>query len=181
MPETTNISNNMQTCPTCGNSVSASAVMCRFCGHLFYELGDNPNQTVVVERPPSLVNPDEDTSTISGTSRFALSSVLYISIERMNTPISRTLRDKPIFIGRSDTTILGGDDIDLTPYNARDRGVSRRHAQIYYQEGEIYLEDLGSSNGTLVNGVPLSAHAPYKLRDGDEVILGKMMLWVNFS
>lgn len=50
-------------------------------------------------------------------------------------------------------------------------GVSRRHARVYQQEGAVWLEDLGSRNGTFVNGLRLGA--PRRLESNDEVRLGQ--------
>jgi len=50
-----------------------------------------------------------------------------------------------------------------------DTTVSRRHAQIERQDGDVVLTDLGSSNGTFVNGRRVQ-QAP--LRPGDEVVIG---------
>jgi DNA-binding winged helix-turn-helix (wHTH) protein len=57
--------------------------------------------------------------------------------------------------------------------------VSRRHARLVILSGLATLEDLGSKNGTFVNGIRLSA--PVALRDGDEVRVGsvKMTLRVH--
>ena len=51
-----------------------------------------------------------------------------------------------------------------------DRGVSRRHARIFRQGGQWWVEDLGSSNGTHVNGLKLVQPVP--LRPGDQVQVG---------
>lgn len=48
--------------------------------------------------------------------------------------------------------------------------VSRRHARIVVSEGEARLEDLGSKNGTCLNGRRITSAVP--LRDGDEIRLG---------
>ena len=48
--------------------------------------------------------------------------------------------------------------------------VSRRHARIYYQDGDYQVEDLGSSNGTSVNGQRLETARP--LKPGDILQLG---------
>jgi Ca-activated chloride channel family protein len=47
------------------------------------------------------------------------------------------------------------------------KGVSRFHCQIRRQDGQLLLEDLGSTNGTLVGGLPIQK--PYVLSAGDEV------------
>ncbi len=48
-----------------------------------------------------------------------------------------------------------------------DRQVSRRHARIFRVDDTYYIEDLGSKNGTWVNGEPV--HGPRRLEDGDEI------------
>lgn len=77
-----------------------------------------------------------------------------------------------------------GDDealeIDLNKYGAGELGVSRRHAQIHVQESELYIRDLGSTNGTRLNGVLIPANQPVRLRDGDELELGQFRTIVRF-
>jgi len=48
-----------------------------------------------------------------------------------------------------------------------DRFLSRRHARLYRDGDDSLIEDLGSRNGTLVNGVRISA--PTKVRPGDVI------------
>ena len=54
--------------------------------------------------------------------------------------------------------------------------VSRRHAVLRRQGGDLVVEDLGSSNGTMVNGERLSG--PRALRDGDKLKLGAVEIRV---
>jgi pSer/pThr/pTyr-binding forkhead associated (FHA) protein len=49
-------------------------------------------------------------------------------------------------------------------------GVSRYHARIALARGEAVIEDLGSKNGTLVNGEPIPRAR--RLADGDEIRVG---------
>jgi FHA domain len=58
-----------------------------------------------------------------------------------------------------------------------DPGVSRRHARILQQNGGVIVEDLGSSNGTYVNGERISG--PVELAAGDEVQLGNTVLGIE--
>ena len=79
-------------------------------------------------------------------------------------------------IGRWDAD--GGifPDIDLDSDDPEAK-VSRRQARITLREGEYFLEDLGSTNGTFINrGKRLAAGARQPLRDGDEIIVGKTFL-----
>jgi ABC-type multidrug transport system ATPase subunit/predicted component of type VI protein secretion system len=50
-------------------------------------------------------------------------------------------------------------------------GVSRRHARLFQQDGSYFIADLGSSNGTFLNGERLSG--PRRLQPGDEITLGQ--------
>jgi len=67
-----------------------------------------------------------------------------------------------------DSNVLGRS----TTANVRlaDREVSRKHSQIDLEGDRFILRDLGSSNGTFLNGKRISA--PAKLEDGDEVVIG---------
>ena len=51
------------------------------------------------------------------------------------------------------------------------RQVSRRHARVYPQERGVWVEDLGSKNGTFLNGERLEPGKPARLRDGDTLVL----------
>ncbi len=55
-------------------------------------------------------------------------------------------------------------DCDIT---LPDRLVSRHHARLFQKDGTFWLEDLGSKNGTYVNGEPVTS--PRELKDGDEI------------
>lgn len=54
---------------------------------------------------------------------------------------------------------------------ANDSEVSRKHARIILQAGGFILEDLGSTNGTFVNGQRLMG--PHVLRPGEVIMLGE--------
>jgi hypothetical protein len=54
--------------------------------------------------------------------------------------------------------------------------VSRRHCEIWREDGAFYIKDLGSTNGTAVNGRSLKPHVPRLLHDGDLV----QLLWFQF-
>jgi hypothetical protein len=57
-----------------------------------------------------------------------------------------------------------------------DSAVSRKHCEIWREDGAYYIKDLGSSNGTAVNGERLRPHMPRLLNDGDCV----QMVWFEF-
>lgn len=65
--------------------------------------------------------------------------------------------------------VLGrSTDADLTVAVAQ---LSRRHARFEHRDDQWWLTDLGSTNGTWVNGEPIGER-PVALGDGDQIVLG---------
>lgn len=85
-----------------------------------------------------------------------------------------------IIVGRSSEEDERHPGLDLAPFDAYQHGVSRQHAAITQHEGSLYIEDLGSTNGTRINGFQLVARRKYRLRDGDEVEIGRIRTLVQF-
>lgn len=71
--------------------------------------------------------------------------------------------DKPIVVGRS-------SDLDMVLVEDM---VSRKHAKIAMQQDQIWIEDLGSTNGTFVNGEKIKRA---RLKEGDRVLIGTSIL-----
>lgn len=88
---------------------------------------------------------------------------LVISDDEGKTTTVPLVRDE-ITIGRKE-----GNTIRLT-----DRNVSRRHAKLQKQNGGYVLQDLGSYNGTVINGTRLSDQRALKM--GDQIVIGDYKL-----
>lgn len=58
--------------------------------------------------------------------------------------------------------------------------ISRAHLRISLKEGVVYVEDLGSTNGSSVNMAPLMPNTPISLRSGDALAMGKITFQVRF-
>jgi FHA domain len=88
-----------------------------------------------------------------------------------------------IVVGRAVDSDVNKNEInfDLTPHGAYHFGVSRRHSQMTLKEGYLYLEDLGSTNGTRINGFQLTANQKYRLRDGDEIEFARLRTSIQFK
>jgi len=76
-------------------------------------------------------------------------------------------------VGRIDPVTGIHPEIDLTPIDVK-RSTSRRHARIRREDDGSYsvIEDVGTMNGTFVNGVRLSAGRAFPIRPGDTVTFG---------
>ncbi len=84
----------------------------------------------------------------------------------MELPPSLTV----IHIGKANDRIP--PDIDVSGFPSSEI-VSRIHADIRVESDSYYLEDVGSSNGTYVNNMPLPMGNRHRLRPGDRISLGK--------
>lgn len=87
--------------------------------------------------------------------------------------------DRTIVIGRSDVQSGFYPDMDLTLDGGTEAGVSRSHAQIIFVNGNCLVEDLGSSNGTSVNGQRLAPRVPQLLSSRDKLQLGAIQIRVE--
>ena len=87
--------------------------------------------------------------------------------------------DTPIEIPRELSVVRIGKPNDQTPPNIDVSGfpdsdiVSRVHANLRVEGDVYYIEDVGSSNGTYINGLPLAVGNRHRLRAGDRIALGK--------
>lgn len=84
-----------------------------------------------------------------------------------------------VIIGRGDSRSGVRPDIDLSLEGAGQAGVSRRHCRLMMRGGEWLVEDLMSTNYTLLNGTRIASHTPTPVSAGDEIRLGKLTLTVG--
>jgi hypothetical protein len=86
-----------------------------------------------------------------------------------------------LIMGRADPASDDKPDIDLTNFQAIEKGVSRRHAAIKRKSTILNVVDLKSPNGTYLNGKKLFPNQARLVRDGDEIRLGNLVLTVHFE
>jgi len=112
----------------------------------------------------------DQTSTLSH-SRPELKRIGLLTM--VTSPAGIPQRIRPYRIEERETIIGRDADAHLV---LNDSSVSRKHARIISQNNEFYLEDLGSSNGTHVDDVPVMFSV---LRAGDLVQMGKLAFWFD--
>lgn len=161
-------------CPNCGKPNQKHELVCYSCGQL-------------LEPPAS----EFETRTLAETNDLAFSndffgqdSTLILSIRDVNEPFYvRPQQSDQMVIGRSTSGSAVIPDIDVGPYGGDKLGVSRLHLTIRFEVATHTLSvfDLGSSNGSYINGQRLHPHEVRVLRDGDELRLGKLVISVRFK
>ena len=85
-----------------------------------------------------------------------------------------------VSLGRVVEGAEGRPDVDLSPYNGQELGVSKFHCVIKRVGSNLTIQDSSSTNGTWLNGQRLNNGDPHFLHDGDSLFLGHLPLAVYF-
>lgn len=82
----------------------------------------------------------------------------------------------PIYI-RKESILLGS--MEGCDYILNQDGISRMHAKLMRKDGEVYVTDLNSTNGTMLNGKRLESGQEYKLKVGDIIAFAHQGFFVK--
>lgn len=168
----------MISCPTCNNNEPTGALFCSECGTRLVVMeipttnAIDRNQTGLLMFQPrnSSPPPVAFTSTIPDVSisLHLIESGMILHLPRQSEiTIGRIVEGQPIL-----------PDVDLSQYEAFSQGVSRLHSALKVNIQQVFITDLGSSNGTRVNGQKISPNVDYPLNHGDVVALGKFKIQI---
>ncbi len=166
----------MKICPYCTYSNREGVLFCEECGQILYTTQGAATSTKKLPVGTGGLSAKGGW----GTARFNQSATIVLQIRDNPSPIEIVPQQETI-IGRYDGSSSSTPTIDLTPYGAYENGVSRIHAAIRRGEDTLTLVDLGSVNGTHLNGQRLIPNQPRVLRDGDEIRIGKLVCHVYFK
>ena len=167
----------MVKCPVCQAEHPENTPFCDECGS--YLLGDNGNETDLLPVGGVTWMNREETSGAPGvdvTSPLGLKLTVPESGREVEVPLTEEVN-----IGRLDAVSASFPDVDLTRDDALDKGISRHHAKITRRGREVFIEDLGSLNGTFLNREKLAPFLPQTIKSGDELQLGGLTLQVSFT
>ena len=159
-------------CRVCNNEEYQGSIYCSECGSQLVFLTGKKVDTLVY--PSQIQGLDLDfNNTIPKNLLESRNFILYYpdGEEVLNLP------DQSEFtIGRFVQGQVITPDVDLTRYNAFDNGISRLHATIRIDEeiNKVFVIDLGSANGSSVNGYDIPANSEVPLNHGDMLSLGKL-------
>jgi pSer/pThr/pTyr-binding forkhead associated (FHA) protein/FixJ family two-component response regulator len=89
---------------------------------------------------------------------------------------------QPVSFGRTASTgdLATKSHIDLSRYDAVNYGVSRVHIILHNNDGQFQVEDMGTVNGTYLNGNPLTPREPIAVKNADEIRLGRLRMYIYF-
>ncbi len=183
----------MMICQHCHARAEDGAVFCDQCGH---EFGATPER---LERaplaPPSQAGaqqPQPQASAMSQRSapRVATATQPAAHQAPQTLPIVAlhlSIGQRIALSGRTEYIIgrASGNpphpDVDLGRFYNREVGISRQHIKISIGADGCFIEDLNSTNETVQNGFRLMPDQRYPLHSGDELRLGKTVLYVTIE
>lgn len=126
------------------------------------------------------------TTATLGSAESILPNILLLFVQGHQEPITvlvnsvitlgRLNRDTGAFRGNGATGKGQTSHIDLEPYGAYDKGVSRVHARLSYDDDGFFLEDLGSTNKTMIGEQVLMPNVPTPLPHDSEIMIGKLKM-----
>jgi len=166
----------MIVCPHCTHENREGLLVCEHCQRSF----DTEQSDSAVTRALEMSANHLTAKATWGTARFGQDARIVIQIRDVPEPVVIHPARQTI-LGRLDRTNLQKPDLDLTPYGALEKGVSRIHAAIKRSEHTLTLIDMSSANGTHLNGQRLIPEQPRVLRDGDEIRLGNLVAHIFFK
>jgi len=102
-----------------------------------------------------------------------MKSKLFLLASNAKKPV-RICVNKKVFL-------MGSDYAKMDCVIRNNRYISRCHAKIYYEAGCYFIEDVGSMNGTYINGVKLAEGIKYKLETGDMINLADCKFEVDIK
>jgi serine/threonine protein kinase len=159
-PESVSLANQPVFCGFCGQRIVATDLFCAFCG---------AKQPIAQQGVHSEIY-----------GRGAQTAQLVIEgTSELQSPVF-SLEKNEILIGRRDPMSNIFPEVDLSKYDPQTK-ISRRHARIWREGHTFLLEDLGSSNGTVLVPIVhdqfrLAPRQPHPLTNGDKIRVGDTTL-----
>jgi pSer/pThr/pTyr-binding forkhead associated (FHA) protein len=158
-------------CPSCKHQEFVGTLYCSECGTRLVHVSPVPTVAISRDRidreamatkPAPPEGPELESGAILGLRLIASGEILSL-LGRDNYTVGRSVEGQAVI-----------PDIDLQSHDAYEQGVSRIHAEVRLEPDGIYIVDLDSANGTLINGKPLEPQRPALVHHGDIVQLGRL-------
>lgn len=170
-------------CPNCHHKELPGALFCSECGARLISLDYLTTKSIKKATTDSLREAVDDENKEAGfdSEDFFQNQSISSDLALYLIEAKQTLQ----LAGRSEYTlgrVAEGQpilpDVDLSPFDAYAQGVSRLHAALKINKNRVAIMDLGSSNGTRVNGQKIVPHVDYPISHNDQIALGKMRIQI---
>ncbi|HVF29814.1 MAG TPA: FHA domain-containing serine/threonine-protein kinase [Pyrinomonadaceae bacterium] len=160
VPASVSLENQSVFCGFCGQRIVATDLFCAFCGAKQPIAQQGVHSEIYARSAPTAK------LIIEGTSE-------------LTTPAFSLQKDENL-VGRRDPMSNIFPEVDLSKFDPQTK-ISRRHARIWREGGNFLVEDLGSSNGTVLatgitDSLRLIPHKPHLLTSGDKLKVGDTTL-----
>ncbi len=160
IPEAVSLANQNVFCGFCGQRIVATDLFCAFCGAKQPIAQHGVHSEIYSRTAPTAK------LLIDGTTEL---DAPVFSIDKIDT-----------LLGRRDPLSNIFPEVDLSRFDPQTK-ISRRHARIWRDGGNFLVEDLGSSNGTIIlpgasDSFRLDPHRPHALTNGDKIRIGDTTL-----
>lgn len=166
----------MIVCSNCKHTNMSGAMFCAECGAQLAAADSLTTQTIATGQVRQTLGKRVPVSSVPLPS-VALND--WVTLHLVDTGQMLPLTERSEFtLGRISEGQPIMPDIDFSPYQAYASGVSRLHAVIKRDLNRVLLMDLGSANGTYVNGKRLTPNTEQILNNGDVIALGKLKMQV---
>ena len=169
----------MIVCPSCGCENRPGTLFCSDCGtHLITGGTLQTDPLPEEELPDSTASPwtSEPVEEPDAGSPTLLRVTVVSSGREIELPFA-----PEVDVGRADRGHGIIPELDLTRDTEIEDGVSRRHCKIHRRGSRYLVEDVGSANGTFLNGRRLTPYLLHVLSDGDELQLGRAKLKISIQ
>ena len=159
-PSPASLANQFVFCGFCGQQIVATDLFCAFCG---------AKQPIAQQGVHAEIYP-----------RTGVTAKLLVDgTSELDAPVF-SLEKNENLLGRRDPQSNIFPEVDLSKFDPQTK-ISRRHARIWREGGGFMVEDLGSSNGTVLlagmsDSVRLLPRQPHPLASGDRIRLGDTTL-----
>lgn len=147
-------------CGFCGQKIMATDMFCAFCGSKQPLSQKGVHSEIYAHAPVT-------------------AKLMIVGTSELDAPVFSIEKDENL-VGRRDPMSNIFPEVDLSKFDPQTK-ISRRHARIRRDGNNFFLEDLGSSNGTIImpavsDSTRLLPHQPHVLSNGDKIRVGDTTL-----
>ncbi len=162
-------------CPNCKSTNIPGTVFCSECGAQLLNSDELVTQNITTaqvheafaqQRTQPITSPQVEVTTWASLHLLDTGQMLPL-MDRNEFTLGRVSDGQPIM-----------PDIDLSAYQAYASGVSRLHAVLKRIGSRVVIMDLGSANGTYLNGKRLDPNVEQSINHGDIIALGKLKIQI---